>query len=203
MHRRRSSKPASENSAPPLKTRRLALLLLCTAGQALAVSSPALAHHSQSGAPASEAKSMMRLVLLPGSGTQYQLGKTTRPAARGVACPPQFVPMLLSTLMPPSQPPPSQPAVPVLPLAVSALPPSPPSLPPPKPPPATPSCDIGCAATTCGALFGMLRCSELWALGCGCAGCCEPLPPSPPFLPPPQSPPIQTPTAFILHEGVG
>ena len=41
---------------------------------------------------------------LPGSGTPYQLSKTTHPAA----CPPQFVPMLLATLMPPSQPPPRQ-----------------------------------------------------------------------------------------------
>ena len=106
MHRRRPSKPASVNSASPLKTRRLGLLLLCAVGQALAVSSPASAHHSQSGAPASEAKSVRRLLYksLPGSGTPYQLSKTTHPAA----CPPQFVPMLLATLMPPSQPPPRQ-----------------------------------------------------------------------------------------------
>ena len=107
MHRCRPSKPASVNSAPPLKTHRLALLLLCATGQALAVSSPALAYHSQSGAPVSEAKSVVRPVPLPVSGTPYQLSKTTRPAARGAACPPQFVPMLLATLMPPSQPPPS------------------------------------------------------------------------------------------------
>ena len=112
MLRRRPPKPASVNSAPPLKA--LGVLLLCALGQALAVSSPALADHSQSGAPVSEAKSVRRLVPLPGSGTPYQLKRTTRPTARGAACPPQFLPMLLATLMPPP-PPPSPPSPPLQP----------------------------------------------------------------------------------------
>ena len=55
----RPSKPVKGNSTtPPLNVR--ILLLLSATGQALAVSSPALADHSQSGAPVSEAKSVGR-----------------------------------------------------------------------------------------------------------------------------------------------
>ena len=56
----RPSKPAAGSSATPLNALRIGLLLLSATGQALAVSSPALADHSQSGAPVSEAKSVGR-----------------------------------------------------------------------------------------------------------------------------------------------
>ena len=56
----RPSKPAKGNSATRPLNARIGLLLLSAAGQALAVSSPALADHSRSGAPVSEAKSVGR-----------------------------------------------------------------------------------------------------------------------------------------------
>ena len=86
--------------------------------------------------------------------------------------------------------------------AASNLPPtSPPpashSLPPPPPQPSpldTPSCDMGCSATTCGALNGLLQCGELEVLGCDCAGCCTAFsPPLPPFLPPSAPQPVLPP----------
>ena len=60
---------------------------------------------------------------------------------------------------------------------------------------------MGCRATTCGALNGLLRCSELEELDCDCAGCCTPFSPPPPSLPPflpPSAPPPESPPSPLL-----
>ena len=117
-------------------------------------------------------------------------------SVRGVACAPQWLPVFLAMLgMPPLQQSPS-PRRALSHLAVMPSsppsPPSPPSLPPaPSSPPATPSCELGCGASTCGALYGMLRCSELESSGCDCTGCCVSLSPPPPSLLPSTPPPVQ------------
>merc|ERR1719469_1499999 len=114
-------------------------------------------------------------------------------SVHGVACAPQWLPVFLAVLgMPPLQQSPSpRRALSHLPVMPSS-PPSPPSSPAgSRAPAATPSCELGCGASTCGALYGMLRCSELESLGCDCTGCCVSLSPPPPSLPPSTPLPVQ------------